>query len=406
MELNNKKILLIISGGIAAYKSLDLIRQIKKAGADVQCALTKAGAEFVTPLSVSALSENKCYMDLWNLTDESEMGHIRLSREADLVIVAPATANIIAKMTHGMADDLATTTLLATNKPVMVAPAMNPCMWDNQATQDNIETLRMRGMTILDPQTGEMACGETGQGRMVEPDDIMNAINDFFFQNKPLAGKRALVTSGPTFEPIDPVRFIGNRSSGKQGHAIACALRDQGANVTLVSGPTTALPDPDGLNIIHVETAAEMMRACDGDYDIAVCAAAVADYGVKQHTQKQKKSNGALDIELTENPDILQTISTSQNRPSIVIGFAAETENLIQHAKEKLLKKSCDAIVANMVGDKNNPVFGTDTTSIHWITKSVNEVHENLSKSDVATILTDKIIEIMSEKAQEKDKAA
>jgi phosphopantothenoylcysteine decarboxylase/phosphopantothenate--cysteine ligase len=405
MELNNKKILLIISGGIAAYKSLDLIRQIKKAGGDVQCVLTKAGAEFVTHLSVSALSENKCYMDLWNLTDESEMGHIRLSREADLVIVAPATANIIAKMTHGMADDLATTTLLATNKPVMVAPAMNPCMWDNKATQDNIETLRTRGMIILDPQIGEMACGETGQGRMIEPDDIMNAINEFFFQDRPLAGKRALVTSGPTFEPIDPVRFIGNRSSGKQGHAIACALRDQGANVTLVSGPT-ALPDPDGMVVVNIETASEMFGACFGDYDIAVCAAAVADYGVVPHTTKQKKSNGMLDIELTENPDILQSISTSKNRPSIVIGFAAETENLIQHAKEKLLKKSCDAIVANMVGDKNNPVFGTDTTSIHWITKSVNEVHENLSKSDVATILTDKIIEMMSEKAQEKDKVA
>ncbi len=405
MNLTHKKILLIISGGIAAYKSLDLIRQIKKAGGDVQCVLTKAGAEFVTPLSVSALSENKCYMDLWDLTDESEMGHIRLSREADLVVVAPATANIIAKITHGMADDLATTTLLATNKPVMIAPAMNPCMWGNQATQDNIKTLRKRGFTILDPQIGEMACGETGQGRMVEPDDIMNAINDFFFKDKPLAGKHVLVTSGPTFEPIDPVRFIGNRSSGKQGHAIACALRDQGANVTLVSGPT-ALPDPNGLKTIHVETAVEMMNACQGNYDIAVCAAAVADYGVKHHDQKQKKSNGALDIELTENPDILQTISTSKNRPSIVIGFAAETENLVQHAKEKLLKKSCDAIVANQVGNKDNPVFGSDTTSIYWITKTVNEVHENLSKSTMAAILTDKIIEMMSDKAQEKDKVA
>ena len=405
MNLENKKILLIITGGIAAYKSLDLIRQIKKAGAYVQCILTKAGAEFVTPLSVSALSENKCYMDLWNLTDESEMGHIRLSRESDLVIVAPATANIIAKMAHGMADDLATTALLATNKPVMLAPAMNPCMWDNKATQDNIETLRTRGMTILDPQIGKMACGETGQGRMVEPDDIMHAINNFFSNDKPLAGKHAIVTSGPTFEPIDPVRFIGNRSSGKQGHAIACALRDQGVNVTLVSGPT-ALPDPDGIKTIHVETAVEMMNACQGNYDIAVCAAAVADYGVKHHSQKQKKSNGALDIEFTENPDILQTISTSKNGPSIVIGFAAETENLLQHAKEKLLKKSCDAIVANQVGHKSNPVFGSDTTSIHWITKSVNEVYENLSKSDVAAILTDKIIEMMSNKAQEKDKAA
>jgi phosphopantothenoylcysteine decarboxylase/phosphopantothenate--cysteine ligase len=405
MKLNNKKILLIISGGIAAYKSLDLIRQIKKAGAHVQCVLTKAGSEFVTPLSVSALSENKCYMDLWNLTDESEMGHIRLSREADLVIVTPATANIIAKMTHGMADDLATTTLLATNKPVMVAPAMNPCMWDNAATQDNVATLRTRGITILDPQIGKMACGETGQGRMVEPDDIMNAIENFFFKDKPLSGKHALVTSGPTFEPIDPVRFIGNRSSGKQGHAIAIALRDQGAIVTLVSGPT-ALPDPDGIKTIPVETAVEMMNACVGNYDIAVCAAAVADYGVVPHTTKQKKSNGALDIELIENPDILQTISTSKNRPSIVIGFAAETENLVQYAKEKLLKKSCDAIVANMVGNADNPVFGNDTTSIHWITKSVNDVHENLSKSAVATILTDKIIEMMSEKSQEKDKAA
>lgn len=236
MTLENKRILLIISGGIAAYKSLELIRLMKKAGAQVRCILTEGGSHFITPLSVASLSGEKCYTDLWSLTDETEMGHIRLSREADLVIVAPASADIMAKMAHGLCNDLATTALLATDKPVMIAPAMNPYMWDNAATQDNLQTLVNRGIHVLSPATGDMACGETGEGRMIAPQDILNEVIAHFFAHQPLSGKHAIVTSGPTYEPIDPVRFIGNRSSGKQGHAIAIALRDKGATVTLVTG--------------------------------------------------------------------------------------------------------------------------------------------------------------------------
>lgn len=393
MTLENKRILMIISGGIAAYKSLELIRLIKKAGGDVRCILTKGGAEFITPLSVSALSGNKCYTDLFSLDDEHEMGHIRLSRDADLVVVCPASADIIGKMANGLCNDLASTALMATDKPVMVAPAMNPYMWDNAALQANIATLESRGITIIAPDHGEMACGETGQGRLPEPQVLFKTITDFFLTAKPLAGKTAIVTSGPTFEPIDPVRYIGNRSSGKQGHAIACALRDAGADVTYITGPT-ALPAPLGVKTISIETARQMMEAADSALpaDIAVCAAAVADYGVTPSLQKQKKSDGknGLDITFTNNPDILHAISTHKNRPSYVVGFAAETENLIENATAKLARKRCDALVANQVGE--TLVFGTDMTSAHWITISVHEPHENVSKKAIADMIADKII--------------
>ena len=394
ITLNNKKILLIITGGIAAYKSLELIRLIKKTGGMVKCILTKGGAEFITPLSVASLSGEKCYVDLFDLTDETEMGHIQLSRWADLIVVAPCSADFMAKMAHGMANDLASTCILASNKPVMIAPAMNPMMWDNPATQDNLQTLTNRGTHIIHPESGEMACGETGAGRMVEAEELLNHIETFLFQNQPLQGKTAIVTSGPTYEPIDPVRFIGNRSSGKQGHAIATSLAQHGADVTLISGPTT-LPDPEGVKIIHVETARDMYDTVHNALpaDIAVCAAAVSDYGVVAKPQKHKKSQGDLHLDLTDNPDILHAIATHKNRPDVVIGFAAETENLVKNAKEKLLKKQCDAIVANLVGQTDNPVFGTDHTSIHWVTKSGDEPYKNISKSDVADIVVSKIVD-------------
>lgn len=397
MDLEHKNILLIISGGIAAYKSLELIRLLKKSGARIRCILTQGGSQFITPLSVSSLSGEKCYTDLWSLTDEAEMGHIRLAREADFVVIAPASADIIAKIAHGMANDLATTTLLASNSPVMLAPAMNPHMWSNAATRENVATLKKRGFQILSPNNGEMACGETGEGRMIEAAEILQSISDFFSKNKPLAGKKAIVTSGPTYEPIDPVRFIGNRSSGKQGHAIAIALRDAGASVTLVSGPT-ALPQPESMSVIQVETANQMNKAVQNALpaDIAVCAAAVADYGVNAHSSKQKKKDGPLKIDMTENPDILANICNHRQRPEIVIGFAAETDHLIENAKQKLFKKGCDVIIANQVGHADKPVFGEDSTSVYWITKTEEETYNNFSKQEVASILLQKILKTLS----------
>ncbi len=403
MNLQNKNILLIISGGIAAYKSLDMIRELKRSGAHVQTILTKAGAEFITPLSVSALSGDKCYIDLWDLTDETEMGHITLARKPDLIVIAPATANIMAKMAHGIADDLASTCLLATDKPIMIAPAMNPHMWNNPATQDNIQTLQKRGLSIIDPDHGEMACGETGQGRMAEFSKILNHIDQFFNNDKLLRGYKALVTAGPTYEPIDPVRFIGNRSSGKQGYAIAQSLSDAGADVTLISGPTH-LPPPQGMNVVSIEMAKDMMQAVEQSIptDIAVCAAAVADYGVQKHASKQKKKNGDLDIQLSDNPDILHTIATHKTRPQIVVGFAAETDNVIANARTKLQSKHCDLIIANAVGGDINPVFGSDNTSVTFITDNDEVSHDNISKSDVAQLLVSHIIRAMNVKAEDK----
>lgn len=391
--LEGKKILLIISGGIAAYKTLDLIRLITKNKGTVQCILTEGGAQFVTPLSVSSLSHNKVYADLWSLNDEAEMGHIRLSRECDLVVVAPASADIMAKMAHGLANDLASTALLASDKPVLVAPAMNPEMWSHAATQDNVETLNARGVHFVGPSAGEMACGETGLGRMSEPEEILGAITDFFFE-KPLKGKKALVTSGPTFEPLDPVRFLGNRSSGKQGHAIATALRDGGAHVTLVSGPV-ALPEPQGIDVVNVGTAEEMLAACQSALpaDIAVCAAAVSDWSPVTCAAQKMKKHGDQDVPtlaLKQNPDILKTLSHGDQRPDLVVGFAAETENVESHARAKLERKGCDWILANEVGAEKT--FGADENQIYFISQEKNEHWAQASKAEIARKLVDQII--------------
>ncbi|UEM21209.1 bifunctional phosphopantothenoylcysteine decarboxylase/phosphopantothenate--cysteine ligase CoaBC [Skermanella mucosa] len=393
--LDGKRILLIISGGIAAYKCLDLIRRLKERGARVRCVLTEGGSKFVTPLSVAALSEEKVYMDLWSLTDEAEMGHIRLSREADLVVVAPASANILAKMAAGITDDLATTALLATDKPVMVAPAMNIMMWSHPATQANMATLESRGILRIGPGVGDMACGETGSGRMSEPMEILGAIAAFFGRAAapreeapgPLRGWRALVTSGPTYEPIDPVRYIANRSSGKQGHAIAAALARLGASVTLVSGPTRE-PDPDGVAMVHVESARDMLAACQDalPVDVAVCAAAVADWRVRaMSSQKLKKDGGHLPaLELAENPDILATLSRpGRMRPGLVVGFAAETEKVVAHARAKLARKGCDWIVANDVSPSSGTFGGTSNT-VHLLRGDTLEDWPPLSKEEVA----------------------
>ncbi len=400
--LKDKKILLIISGGIAAYKTLELIRLIKKNNGEVKCIITKAGEQFVTPLSVASLSQNKAYTDLWSLNDESEMGHIRLSRECDLTVVAPASADLIAKMAHGLANDLASTALLASNKAILIAPAMNPEMWNNAAVQENISTLKKRGILQIGPNIGEMACGESGIGRMGEACEIFTAITGFFFE-KPLKGYNALVTSGPTYEAIDPVRFLGNKSSGKQGHAIARALRDAGASVTLVTGMTN-IPDPNGVNIVHIESANEMLKACAAalPYDIAVCAAAVSDWSPAQkQSQKIKKTDGinSLNLKLKKNTDILKFIATHKTRrPKLVIGFAAETENLQDNAKAKLKSKSCDWIIANEVGaDKNGneKTFASDENQIYFISKDKTEKWERASKDAVAKKLVQYITEYM-----------
>src|SRR5882672_7156090 len=337
--LQGRRILLIISGGIAAYKSLELIRRLRERGAAVRCVLTAAAQQFVTPLSVAALSEDKAYSDLWSLTDESEMGHIRLSREADLVVVAPATADLLARMAAGMANDLASTTLLATDKTVLVAPAMNVMMWHHEATQDNLALLASRGILRVGPNAGPLADGETGMGRVAEPMEIVAAIEAFFAagdqrKGPRLEGRRALVTSGPTYEPIDPVRYIANRSSGKQGHAIAAALAGLGAETVLISGPSREA-DPRGVRVVHVETAREMLSACEAALpaEIAVCAAAVADWRVADAAgQKIKKNGKPPSLKLAENPNILKTLSEASNRrPRLVVGFAAETTDIVRH---------------------------------------------------------------------------
>ncbi len=394
--LHGKRILLIVSGGIAAYKSLELVRRLRERGASVRCVLTRGGAQFVTPLSLSALSEDKVYTDLFSLTDEAEMGHIQLSRDADLLLVVPASADILAKMAHGQADDLATTALLATDKDVMVAPAMNVRMWTHAATQANLATLRERGVHFVGPTEGDMACGEFGPGRMAEPNDIADAVSDFFEDSAPLSGRRALVTSGPTHEAIDPVRYIANRSSGKQGHAIAAALARRGAHTTLVAGPTNQ-PDPAGVNMIRVESAREMLAACEKALpaDVAVCAAAVADWRVTtEATEKMKKSGtGVPTLEMTENPDILATLSAAANtRPALVIGFAAETENVVEYAQAKRSKKGCDWILANDVSPGTDTFGGTDNT-IHLVSADGIEDWPRMSKTDIAERLADRITE-------------
>ncbi|WP_417834241.1 bifunctional phosphopantothenoylcysteine decarboxylase/phosphopantothenate--cysteine ligase CoaBC [Thalassospira xiamenensis] len=398
-----KNILLIISGGIAAYKVLEVIRRLRDRDINIRAILTKGGAEFVTPLSVAALTENKVYQDLFSLTDEAEMGHIRLSREADLVLVAPASADILAKMATGQAGDLATTALLATNKPVMVVPAMNVEMWNHAATQANIATLEGRGVMCVGPAAGDLACGETGSGRLAEPAEIIAAVVDFLEGqpvSKPLSGKKAVVTSGPTYEPIDPVRYIANRSSGKQGHAIAAALAAAGADVTLISGPVS-LPDPMGVKVVRIETARQMLDAVLAALpaDIAVCAAAVADWRVAEEAGQKLKKDGSgviADLKLSENPDILATLSQKgPKRPQLVVGFAAETENVIEHARAKRARKGCDWILANDVapgtgtfGGDHNEIFlisGVDATS--------DETWPRQGKNGVARALAERIIQ-------------
>ncbi len=405
--IDGKKILLIISGGIAAYKSLELIRLLRKRGCNVTGIVTKGGEQFVTPMSVAALTENPVYTDLWSLKDETEMGHIRLSRECDLILVAPASADMLAKMAHGFASDLASTTLLASDKPVYVAPAMNNKMWDHPATQDNLTLLQSRGITVIGPNEGEMACGEYGLGRMSEPDEIIHAFDGLADVQKPLSGVSALVTSGPTHEPIDPVRFIGNKSSGKQGHAIATALAQYGADVTLVSGPVN-LPDPAGVNVIHVQTALEMLEACKNatPCDVAIFAAAVADWSaVTTLTEKIKKRGrrNPPDLQLKENPDILATIARpSRKRPKLVIGFAAETENVVDFAKEKMQSKNCDWIVANNVAENaedisETQIFGADQNHVYLISADNVEEWPLMQKSNVAEKLCQRICDAFAQ---------
>ena len=385
--LTGKRILLIVSGGIAAYKSLELIRRLRDKGAAVRCILTRAGAQFVTPLSLAALSGDKVYGELFDLTDEAEMGHIQLSRDADLLVVAPASADILAKMTQGRADDLASTALLATDKPVLVAPAMNVRMWEHAATQANLATLKARGVATVGPNEGDMACGEYGFGRMAEPHEILAAIEAALDAPRALSGLRALVTSGPTHEPIDPVRYIANRSSGKQGHAIATALARHGAETTLVSGPSP-LPDPPGLKTVHVETAQEMLAACRAalPVEVAVCAAAVADWRAATAAQhKLKKDNGVpASLELAQNPDILAELSQAGGqRPSLVIGFAAETEKVVEHGRAKRARKGCDWILANDVAP-GTATFGGDRNRIHLITAEGVDDWPQMTKAEVA----------------------
>ena len=403
--LDGKRVLLIIAGGIAAYRSLDLIRRLRERGASVRCVLTKGGAQFVTPLSVAALSEEKVYQDLFSLTDESEMGHIRLSREADIVVVAPATADLIAKMANGHADDLASTALLATDKPVLIAPTMNVRMWEHPAVAANVAKLEAWGVARVGPGSGALACGETGSGRMAEPLEIVSAIESVLAADaapKPLAGRRAIVTSGPTWEPIDPVRFIANRSSGKQGHAVAAALAALGADVTLVSGPTHQ-PTPKGVGLVPVEAAREMLEAAMAALpaDIAVCAAAVADWRVDgAANQKIKKSGAPPTLVMTENPDILRSLSQlSSGRPALVVGFAAETENLIEHAQAKLERKGCDWIVANDVSPATG-VFGGDDNTLHLVGRSGVEAWPKMDKTQAAVRLADRIANHFSPERQ------
>jgi len=403
--LNGRRVLLIVGGGIAAYKCLELIRRLRERGASVRAILTDAAQHFVTPLSVSSLTGEKVHTDLFSLTDEAEMGHIELSRDADLLVVAPATADLMAKMANGLANDLASTALLATDKKVLIAPAMNVRMWTHAATQRNFETLMADGVDFVGPNEGDMACGEYGPGRMAEPAEILAAIEAHFAElaypgGGPLKGKRVLITSGPTHEPIDPVRYLANRSSGKQGYAIAQAVARLGAETVLVSGPTT-LPDPPGVRVRRVETAREMLAACEAELpaDIAICAAAVADWRVASDAeQKLKKTPGeqAPALMLVENPDILATLSQmKEKRPALVIGFAAETEKVIEHAVAKRQRKGCDWIVANDVSPATG-VMGGDLNTVHLITREGQEDWPLLPKQAVAERLARRIADHFS----------
>ena len=397
MKLEQRRVLLIIGGGIAAYKALELIRRLREAGARVRCVMTRAATEFVTPLSAGALSGERVFTELFDRDDELDVGHIRLSRESDLIVVAPATADLMAKLATGAANDLASAVLLASDKPILMAPAMNPRMWASPATRRNRATLLGDGVRFIGPNAGEMAeSGEAGEGRMAEPGEIVAAAAAMFGDG-PLKGRRFLVTSGPTHEPIDPVRYIANRSSGKQGHAIAAALAQLGADVQLVSGPV-AIADPTGVETVHVETAAQMLAAVEAalPVDGAVFVAAVADWRVAEaHGQKLKKLAGATEapaLKLTENPDILATIGHHAQRPGLVIGFAAETENLVANAEAKLARKGADIIVANDVSPESG-VMGGDRNRVTLISAAGQEAWPELGKDEVAERLARLIAE-------------
>jgi phosphopantothenoylcysteine decarboxylase/phosphopantothenate--cysteine ligase len=415
--LEGRSILLIIGGGIAAYKGAELVRLIRKSGGGVRVILTKAGSEFVTPLTLASLSGEKVYDHLFSLTDEIEMGHIELSRSADLIVVAPATADLMAKAANGHANDLASTTLLATDKRVLMAPAMNVRMWLHPATQRNIATLKADGILFAGPNEGDMACGEFGPGRMAEPAEILAAINEALggaaipMPAPPpvrelapplhglLAGKHVLITAGPTHEPIDPVRFIANRSSGKQGYALAEAARDQGAKVTVVSGPVS-LAAPAGVTLVRVETAREMDAAVEAALpaDLAVFAAAVADWRVQSEAgQKLKKDGKALQpLQLTENPDILARISRHATlRPKLVVGFAAETEKVVEHAAAKRIRKGCDLIVANDVSPQSG-VMGGDRNRVHILGEGISETLPEMDKAAVAKALIERFAAVLA----------
>lgn len=394
-----KKILLIVGGGIAAYKACELIRELRRRGASVRCVLTAGGAQFVTAMTLAALSEDKVYTELFDLKDEAEMGHIQLSREADLVVVCPATADLLAKMAAGIADDLATTLLLATDKPVLAAPAMNVRMWGHAATRRNVARLCDDGVAVIEPDEGPMACGEYGPGRLPEIDVIAGAISHRLSiagtATGKLAGKHIIVTAGPTHEPIDPVRYIANRSSGKQGFAIAEALAAQGARVSLIAGPV-ALATPPGVERKDVQTAVDMAKAVDHALpaDAAVMVAAVADWRTDPISAKIKKNAGAVpELHLTENPDILAGLALSPQRPKLLVGFAAETDAVLDHATAKRARKNCDWIVAN---DVSGDVMGGDTNSIHIVTADGTESWPQLPKNEVAKRLAEKIADALA----------
>lgn len=394
--MTNPRILLIVGGGIAAYKACELIRLTRQSGIDVRCILTAGGAHFITPMTLAALSGQPVHTSLWDLKDEAEIGHIQLSRDADLVVVAPATADLLARMACGIADDLATNVLLATDNPVMVAPAMNVRMWQHAATRRNIAQLRADGVMVLEPDVGTMACGEIGAGRLPEPTAILSAIRAMLAPNeKPLSGRHIVVTAGPTHEPIDPVRYLANRSSGKQGFAIAGALAHLGARVTLIAGPVT-LATPAGVSRIDVETAREMAEAVKAvlPADAAIMVAAVADWRVEAAAQKLKKSLGAPSaLKLEPNPDILAMVSARPDRPGLVVGFAAETENVLDHAQAKLVHKSCDWIVAN---DVSTGVMGGANNSVHLVTRGGVESWPDLPKEEVGRRLANRVAEALS----------
>lgn len=401
--MRGKTVLLIIGGGIAAYKSLELIRRLKERGTAVRVILTQAATQFITPLSAASLSGEKVFQDLFSLTDESEMGHIQLSRSADLVVVAPATADLMAKLASGHANDLASTTLLATDKRVLMAPAMNVRMWNHPANQRNHSALIADGVLFVGPNEGDMACGEFGPGRIAEPNEIADAVESYFSaDDHALDGVKALVTAGPTQEPLDPVRFIANRSSGKQGYAIAGALARAGASTVLVSGPVEIEP-PSGVRLLKVTTAREMLAACEASLpaDVAVCTAAVADWRPEiaaNNKIKKEKDASAPTLRLVENPDILATLAKHRQRPHLLIGFAAETESVVEHATAKRLRKGCDWIVANDVSPHTG-IMGGDRNTVHLITANGTESWPELAKSEVGERLAARIAQSLKGKA-------